>query len=214
MTGKQKCAILKEIRRDIAKKNDINIRIDECTHKGECRGTCPRCEAEVRILEREIERKRKRGFQTALAGVSAGILAASLASCVPTAGDDVKPDTETQIESLAGAPVMPDPETEDDETRVEKTEGEIAVTEGLIAEPDCDVPDIDTPVTNRDDFEDEYPLMGEPPVLDFEIDEYDMPTAGLPVPADLVAAAGGEWPEHAGIPVTPDDPNVPEQSND
>ena len=53
MNGKQKCAILKEIRRDIAKKNDINIRIDECTHKGECRGTCPRCEAEVKILERE-----------------------------------------------------------------------------------------------------------------------------------------------------------------
>ena len=73
MTGKQKCAILKEIRRDIAAKNDISIRIEECTHRGECRGTCPRCESEVRILERALEEKKKRGLQTAIAGVSAGM---------------------------------------------------------------------------------------------------------------------------------------------
>ena len=83
MTGKQKCAILKEIRRDIAAKNDIAIRIEECTHKGECRGTCPRCESEVKILERALAEKKKRGIKTAVAGISAGLLAASLASCVP-----------------------------------------------------------------------------------------------------------------------------------
>ncbi len=228
MNGKQKCAILKEIRRDIAKKNDINIRIDECTHKGECRGTCPRCEAEVKILERELEKKRKRGFQTAIAGVSAGILAASLASCVPAAGDDVKPETgetQTQIESLAGDIAMPNPE-EDDETQIaERTEGEIAVTEGLIADPDCVLPQVGGEPLAENYDEEEFPLMGEPPIEEYETETEELPLAGKPAPADLEAEEPDtpepeeELPELAGIPLMPDDfliaseePEQPEQS--
>ena len=54
MNGKATCAILKQIRREIAEKNDIALVIAECSHKGDCPGTCPRCEAEVRILERAL----------------------------------------------------------------------------------------------------------------------------------------------------------------
>lgn len=80
MTGKEKCKILKEIRRQIAEKNDIRLVIEECTHKGKCRGSCPRCEAEVRMLERELDKRRTAGLKVTLAGISAGFL---LTSCTP-----------------------------------------------------------------------------------------------------------------------------------
>ena len=49
--GKDTCNYLKAIRRNIAQENEIDLEIPECTYKGECLGTCPQCEAEVRFLE-------------------------------------------------------------------------------------------------------------------------------------------------------------------
>ena len=80
MTGKEKCRILKQIRRQIAEENDISLVIEECTHKGECRGTCPRCESEVRYLENELEKRRSLKKKIALAGISAGVVA-TLSGC-------------------------------------------------------------------------------------------------------------------------------------
>ena len=48
--GKQTCKILKEIRRQIAEANDIEFITSECQYLGDCPGTCPKCEAEVRSL--------------------------------------------------------------------------------------------------------------------------------------------------------------------
>ena len=42
--GKEKCRILKEIRAEIARANDIEWVVSECKHKGNCKGTCPKCE--------------------------------------------------------------------------------------------------------------------------------------------------------------------------
>ncbi|MBE6613425.1 MAG: hypothetical protein E7632_13150 [Ruminococcaceae bacterium] len=81
MTGKEKCAVLKSIRRDIAKANDIPLDIPECTHKGDCPGTCPRCESEVKTLERALDKRRSAGFKVAIAGISAGLIALNTASC-------------------------------------------------------------------------------------------------------------------------------------
>ena len=80
MRGKEKCRILKQIRAEIAAQNDIDLVIEECTHKGECRGTCPRCESEVRYLERELEKRRALRKSVALAGVCAGMTLA-LSGC-------------------------------------------------------------------------------------------------------------------------------------
>ena len=80
MNGKDKCRILKEIRRQIAEANDIDLVIRECTHQGECRGTCPRCEAEVRYLEEQLEKRRQGRKRVALAGISAGVTMA-LSGC-------------------------------------------------------------------------------------------------------------------------------------
>lgn len=44
---KQTRRILKEIRREIAKANDIEFIISECQRKGDCPGAYPKCEVEV-----------------------------------------------------------------------------------------------------------------------------------------------------------------------
>ncbi|MBQ3707105.1 MAG: hypothetical protein II889_04255 [Clostridia bacterium] len=208
MTGKQKCAILKEIRRDIAAKNDISIRIEECTHKGECRGTCPRCESEVRILERALAEKKKRGIKTAVAGISAGLLAASLASCVPVSGEQFAGGgPETEGHELAGDIA---PET----LEAERLEGEIAIEDPIIDPDDGTCTPLEGDVL-ADDYEDFEPLMGEPPVTDYEAEEEaDVEYAGVPMieeyEEDLVpfhdefTDANGELAVVEGMMVAPD----------
>ncbi len=107
MTGRQKCRILKEIRAQIARENDIDLVIEECPHRGECRGTCPRCESEVAYLERELEKRRRARKRVALAGVSAGVTLA-LAGCsavedaVSEAWDRITGRGQTEIVELEG----------------------------------------------------------------------------------------------------------------
>ena len=75
--GKQTCKILKEIRRQIAEANDIEFITSECRYKGDCLGTCPKCEAEVRYLEQQLRSRQRMGKAIALAGISAGMIALS-----------------------------------------------------------------------------------------------------------------------------------------
>ena len=102
--GKKTCKILKEIRQRIAEQNDIELITSECTYQGDCLGTCPKCEAEVRYLEQELEKRQRIGKAAVVAGLSVGAL--FTASCKeqqktmdpkPLAGDVVverqAPDT-------------------------------------------------------------------------------------------------------------------------
>lgn len=73
--GKQTCKILKEIRRQIADANGIEFVTSECRHKGDCLGTCPKCEAEVRYLEQQLRTRSIAGKAVTLAGISAASLA-------------------------------------------------------------------------------------------------------------------------------------------
>ena len=59
--GKRKCKILKEIRKRIAVENDIPYEITECKHKGDCAGTCPKCDAELRWLESQLKKREAAG---------------------------------------------------------------------------------------------------------------------------------------------------------
>ena len=62
MNGKVTCEALKKVRKQIADANGIPYEPVVCNHKGDCRGTCPACEAEMRYIERELAvRKRKEG---------------------------------------------------------------------------------------------------------------------------------------------------------
>ena len=72
--GKQTCKILKEIRRQIAEANGIEFVTSECRYKGDCLGTCPKCEAEVRYLEQQLRSRSLAGKAVALAGISAGMI--------------------------------------------------------------------------------------------------------------------------------------------
>ena len=80
MNGKDKCKMLKEIRRQIAEQNDIEWVTSECQHKGNCKGTCPKCESEVRRLERALERRRALGKAVMVVGVSTLVLT-GMAGC-------------------------------------------------------------------------------------------------------------------------------------
>ncbi len=75
--GKQTCKILKNIRRQIAKVNDIEFVTSECRYKGDCLGTCPKCESEVRYLEHQLRKRQLMGKAVVLAGISAGMIAFS-----------------------------------------------------------------------------------------------------------------------------------------
>ena len=85
--GKNTCKILKEIRRQIAEANDIEFITSECRYQGDCLGTCPKCEAEVRYLEQQLEKKRLAGKAATIIGVSMGIT--SLIA-TPAAGQTTK----------------------------------------------------------------------------------------------------------------------------
>ncbi len=74
MNGKNKCKLLKEIRQKIADENDIQYVTTECKFQGECSGTCPKCEAEVRYLEQELDKRRKAGKAVAVAGIAAAMV--------------------------------------------------------------------------------------------------------------------------------------------
>ena len=53
--GKQKCEILRRIRMDIAERYGLRYNPSECTHEGDCSGTCPKCDAELKDLQRQLE---------------------------------------------------------------------------------------------------------------------------------------------------------------
>ena len=79
--GKETCRILKDIRRQIAEANDIEFITSECRYQGDCLGTCPKCEAEVRYLEQQLSARHAAGKTIALASISAGLIALSSCSC-------------------------------------------------------------------------------------------------------------------------------------
>ena len=103
--GKSICNVLKTIRKQIAKANEIKYEPRECHHKGECRGTCPACEAEVRYIEQQLVIRRQLGKAVALMGISAGLSA--LTSCSNKA-EEVK---EVEKDSLTVGKVLKESDT-------------------------------------------------------------------------------------------------------
>ena len=89
--GKSTCKLLKDIRQQIADANGISYQPKECHHKGDCAGTCPACEEEIRYLERELKARKGNGFGMKVAGIAAGICATVMP--VTAAAQTVKPDS-------------------------------------------------------------------------------------------------------------------------
>lgn len=56
--GRIICDELKRVRLELAKANGIDYQPTVCNHQGECSGTCPKCEAELAELTRQIKEKK------------------------------------------------------------------------------------------------------------------------------------------------------------
>ena len=133
MLGKQKCKLLKEIRRKIADENDIPYVTRECTHQGDCRGTCPRCESELRYLEQQLAARQALGKRVTVAALCAG-MALGAAGCAPFAP---KPTPEP-VDELSGAVPYDEPvPTPAGESELEV--GEVLPPEELEALPPEDI---------------------------------------------------------------------------
>ena len=104
--GKKTCKKLKEIRKEIAKSNDIAYVTTECKYQGDCAGTCPKCEAEVRYLEEELEKRRSAGKKVVLAGVAAAMLFSAGCEDIFSSSTmgDMQPLSQEETQPLAGAP--------------------------------------------------------------------------------------------------------------
>ena len=89
--GKSTCKLLKDIRQQIADANGISYQPKECHHEGDCAGTCPACEEEIRYLERELKVRKGNGFGMKVAGIAAGICATVMP--MTAAAQGVKPDS-------------------------------------------------------------------------------------------------------------------------
>lgn len=114
--GKRTCNVLKAVRLQIAKANEIKYEPHECHHEGPCAGTCPACEAEVKYLEQQLVMRRMLGKAVVLTGIAASMT--SLTAC----GQNKLPngcENDTTITELAGDVAVdgymeePEPEVEE-----------------------------------------------------------------------------------------------------
>lgn len=83
--GKDVCEELKRIRKQIAKANGIDYEPTPCTHKGDCMGTCPACEQEVRFLTQQLANRTRMGKAVSVVGIATCLtaMAPALSSCGP-----------------------------------------------------------------------------------------------------------------------------------
>lgn len=143
MRGKNKCKILKQIRQQIAEENDIPLITKECTYQGECSGTCPRCEAELRYLEQQLARRQALGKAVTVAALSVSLMASATA-CSFSGGDTVgdvpmltaessSPEETMSVESIGE---VPDPSAECSfpvENEIVELDGDVAYVEETTA---------------------------------------------------------------------------------
>ena len=103
--GKSTCKLLKSIRQQIADANGISYRPIECHHKGDCAGTCPACEEEIRYLEGELKARKGNGFGMKVAGIAAGICATVMP--MTAAAQGVKSDSTANppVQTTKKAPI-------------------------------------------------------------------------------------------------------------
>lgn len=88
--GKRICTALKQVRKEIADANGIPYEVTECKHKGECKGTCPKCEQELRYIENQLTLRRAAGVAVTIAGISLGV-ASAYAATNPVASSPIQP---------------------------------------------------------------------------------------------------------------------------
>ena len=95
--GKEKCEILKAIRTYVAEKYGLEYATTECSHKGDCPGTCPKCDAELADLQRQLEEQ----------GITDISQDKALSDMVENYFNTIRQDEDEQ-RPLGGEPALPD----------------------------------------------------------------------------------------------------------
>ncbi len=170
MRGKNKCKILKQIRQQIAEENDIPLVTKECTYQGECSGTCPRCEAELRYLEQQLARRQALGKAVTVAALSVSLMAGVAGCGEPSQYSDFMGD-------------IPDPLYTSDEPASGTLAGRVSThspteTAELIGEVACDTSMPETAILE----------------LDGDVAYVEDATAGAPT-APIINWEDGSFPE-------------------
>ena len=142
MSGKSKCKILKQIRQQIAAENDIEFITSECKFQGECSGTCPKCEAEVRYLELQLQKRRQAGKAVAVAGIAAALIVSASGCIEPRTGGAPLPPSQSQTEEIPGGILPPEDlmgvpieEGTQPTDPTEPMDGELIIDEPLMGDP-------------------------------------------------------------------------------
>lgn len=99
------------MRRSIAEENGIELEMPECTYQGPCRGTCPRCESELRYLENALAERLRMGRTAKVAGIALALASTAAAGAQSTGVAPVKgnetPDPVCAGETPAPQNVVP-----------------------------------------------------------------------------------------------------------
>lgn len=125
--NKVKCERLKQIRKQLADRIGVDLHQSECTYRGECKGTCPKCAHEEKQLNQALAAK---GMLVAgLATLSLG-----LAGCGNQYGD-----LEGEIETIGSEAESSEMiSTESTDITEEGTEEVIELEGDVVYEPDSE----------------------------------------------------------------------------
>lgn len=93
LLNKARCTQLKDIRKNMAAELGISLNQSECQNKGYCNGTCPKCQAEERLLNDAIEIQKNKVNKWKKKTMVAGLLVATtltVSSCTPNSNDNIE----------------------------------------------------------------------------------------------------------------------------
>ena len=117
--GKQTCETLKSIRKQIADANEIPYEPRVCTHQGDCKGTCPACESEMRYIENQLNIRKMAGKAVKIVGLATMMTMAACNSISTTdsynpkleVGDEMEGEIvdrrRMEVENLPEKPFVP-----------------------------------------------------------------------------------------------------------
>lgn len=54
---RRKCDVLKDIRKQVAARHELDVDFRECTFRGRCAGTCPKCEEELSQINQQLSQR-------------------------------------------------------------------------------------------------------------------------------------------------------------
>lgn len=177
--GKKVCNSLKQVRKQIADANGIPYEVTDCKHQGDCRGTCPKCEAELRYIENQLSLRRAAGMAVTVVGLSLGV-ATTFSAC-----------TSPQKTNVADA--------SEPESKVANDVDEIIMLEGDVCIPVTETSPLDSTPAMKKEIEDiELPVLGDVDDIEVTLVDEHVRADGESGGSDAIYDVVDEGPEFPG----------------